>query len=143
MTHTLRNYLKEQGLVEAKISGGENSTDSSFYKVHPEIKHYKYGVVQPAVLCVDTEGKKLFAWAIDPKFVSDFFSFFDYFAISCWTAANLNFIDCSPNIQVQVCMWIRCIPPLCIIVAVSLCDHSLLSICSYNICMYTYEYSSS
>ena len=76
MTHTLRNYLKEQGLVEAKISGGENSTDSSFYKVHPEIKHYKYGVVQPAVLCVDTEGKKLFAWAIDPRFVSDFYSFF-------------------------------------------------------------------
>ena len=88
MTHTLRNYLKEQGLIEAKISGGENSTDSSFYKVHPTIKLYKYGVVQPAVLCVDTEGKKLFAWAIDPKFVSDFLLFlFSYFTIDCWTKA--------------------------------------------------------
>ena len=69
-THTLRNYLNEKGLIEVKISGGENSTDSSFYKVHPKIKHYKHGVVQPAVLCVDTQGNKLYAWAINPAFVS-------------------------------------------------------------------------
>ena len=69
-THTLRNNLKERGLIEVKISGGENSTDSGFYKVHPKIKTYKHGVVQPGVLCVDAEGKKLYAWAIDPAFVS-------------------------------------------------------------------------
>ena len=50
MTHKLAKYLAEQKLVEIKISGGENSTDSSFYKVHPSIKHYKYGVAQPGKL---------------------------------------------------------------------------------------------
>jgi hypothetical protein len=69
-THTLRNYLKEQGLIEVKISGGEGSTDSSFYKMHPKIKLYKHGVAQPGVLCVNEKGEKLFAWAIDPAFMN-------------------------------------------------------------------------
>ena len=47
MTHKLVKYLAEEKLIEIKISGGENSTDSRFYKVHPAIKHYKYGVAQP------------------------------------------------------------------------------------------------
>ncbi len=29
------------------MSGGDESTDSNFYKVHPYIKLYKYGVAQP------------------------------------------------------------------------------------------------
>ena len=68
-THVLRNYLHEQGLITIKISGGENSTDSAFYKVHPLIKRYKHGVAQPGVLCVNSEKKVLFAWAVDPKLV--------------------------------------------------------------------------
>ena len=47
MTHKLAKYLAEEKLITIKISGGENATDSYFYKVHPEIKHYKYGVAQP------------------------------------------------------------------------------------------------
>ena len=47
MTHKLAKYLAEEKLLTIKISGGENSTDSYFYKVHPAIKHYKYGVAQP------------------------------------------------------------------------------------------------
>ena len=69
-THTLRNYLNEKGLIEVKVSGGENSTDSGFYKVHPKIKHYKHGVVQPGVLCVTSEGQKIYAWAINPALMN-------------------------------------------------------------------------
>ena len=47
MTHKLAKYLAEEKLLTIKISGGENSTDSFFYKVHPAIKGYKYGVAQP------------------------------------------------------------------------------------------------
>ena len=47
MTHKLAKYLAEEQLITIKISGGENANDSYFYKVHPEIKHYKYGVAQP------------------------------------------------------------------------------------------------
>ena len=34
-------------MIEIRISGGENANDSTFYKVHPKIKEYKYGVAQP------------------------------------------------------------------------------------------------
>ena len=47
MTHKLAKYLAEEKLLNIKISGGENATDSFFYKVHPAIKNYKYGVAQP------------------------------------------------------------------------------------------------
>lgn len=69
-THILRNYLDEKGLISIRISGGENSTDSGFYKVHPKIKNYKHGVAQPGVLCVKPDGSKIYTWAIDPSFVS-------------------------------------------------------------------------
>ncbi len=68
--HKLRNYLNDEGLIDIKISGGENSTDSGFYKVHPKIKEYKWGVAQPGVLCVNSDRKPLYAWAINPSFVS-------------------------------------------------------------------------
>jgi hypothetical protein len=57
-------------LISIRISGGENATDSGFYKIHPEIKKYKSGVAQPGVLCVKPDASVLYAWAIDPKFVS-------------------------------------------------------------------------
>ena len=66
----LRNYLDEQGLISIVVSGGENSTDSGFYKVHPKIKYYKNGVAQPGVLAVKPDKTVLFAWAINPSFVS-------------------------------------------------------------------------
>ena len=69
-THVLRNYLNEQGLINIRISGGENATDSTFYKVHPRIKNYKDGVAQPGVLCVKPDKTVLYAWAINPHFVS-------------------------------------------------------------------------
>lgn len=69
-THVLRNYLDEKGLISIRVSGGENSTDSGFYKVHPAIKKYKNGVAQPGVLCVKPDSSVLYAWAIDPAFVS-------------------------------------------------------------------------
>jgi hypothetical protein len=69
-THTLRNYLDEKGLISIRVSGGENATDSGFYKVHPEIKKYKSGVAQPGVLCVKPDASVLYAWAIEPKLVS-------------------------------------------------------------------------
>ena len=68
--HKLRNYLNDEGLIDIKVSGGENSTDSGFYKVHPQIKQYKWGVAQPGVLCVNSDRKPLYAWAINPSFVS-------------------------------------------------------------------------
>lgn len=67
LTHTLRNYFHENDYVSPRISGGENSTDSNFYKIHPKIKEYKHGMVQPAVLCITNERKVLFSWAIDPS----------------------------------------------------------------------------
>ena len=57
----MRNYLKEQDLVEPKITV---NPDNKFFKP------YEHGVVQPAVLCVDRKGKKLYAWAINPAEVS-------------------------------------------------------------------------
>lgn len=69
-THILRNYLDEKGLISIRISGGENSTDSGFYKVHPKIKNYKHGVAQPGVLCVKPDGSKIYTWAIDPSFMN-------------------------------------------------------------------------
>ena len=69
-THVLRNYLNEQELINIRVSGGENSTDSGFYKVHPKIKEYKHGVAQPGVLCVKPDKTVLYAWAINPSFVS-------------------------------------------------------------------------
>lgn len=69
-THTLNKHLQEKFEFAVKVSGGEGSTDSSFYKVHPTIKQYKYGVAQPGVLCVNREGKKLYSWAIDPSFMN-------------------------------------------------------------------------
>ena len=52
-THTLRNYFHENDYVSPRISGGENSTDSTFYKIHPKIKEYKHGVVQPGLLTLE------------------------------------------------------------------------------------------
>lgn len=69
-THILRNYLNEKELISIKVSGGENSTDSGFYKVHPAIKKYKHGVAQPGVLCVKPDASVLYAWAIDPKLMN-------------------------------------------------------------------------
>ena len=63
-THTLRNHLNEKGLIEVIVSGGENS-DDDFYK-----KHYKHGVVQPGVLCVTSEGQKIYAWAVNPTMMN-------------------------------------------------------------------------
>lgn len=70
VTHVLRNYLDEKGLISIRISGGENATDSGFYKVHPKIKNYKYGVAQPGVLCVKPDASVVYAWAINPALVS-------------------------------------------------------------------------
>lgn len=67
--HILRNYLDEKGMVSIRISGGENATDSGFYKVHPKIKLYKYGVAQPGVLCVKPDASVLYSWAINPSVV--------------------------------------------------------------------------
>lgn len=39
--------MADKGYITVVISGGENATDSGFYQVHPKIKLYKYGVVQP------------------------------------------------------------------------------------------------
>lgn len=69
-THALRNYLNEQGLINIRISGGENATDSSYYKFHPKIKDYKHGVAQPGVLCVKPDKTVLYAWAINPSFMN-------------------------------------------------------------------------
>ncbi len=69
MTHVLRNYLDSKGFVSIRISGGENATDSSFYKMHPRIKLYKHGVAQPGVLCIKPDSTVLYAWAIDPSAV--------------------------------------------------------------------------
>lgn len=66
----LRNYLNEKGFISIHISGGENSTDSNFYKAHPYISKYKYGVAQPGVLCIKPDTTVLYEWAIDPNFVS-------------------------------------------------------------------------
>lgn len=52
------------------MSGGENSTDSNFYKVHPRIKQYKNGVAQPGVLCVKPDATVIYQWAIEPSVVS-------------------------------------------------------------------------
>ncbi len=68
--HKLRNCLNDEGLIDIKISGGKNFTDSGSYKVHPKIKEYKWGVAQPGVLCVNSDRKPLYAWAINPSFVS-------------------------------------------------------------------------
>lgn len=68
--HKLRNYLSEEGLIDIVISGGENATDSGFYKVHPKIKLYKWGVAQPGVLCVNSEKKVLYSWAINPSIMN-------------------------------------------------------------------------
>ena len=68
MTHVLRNYLDEQGLISIRISGGENDP-SKFYKNHPKIKLYKYGVAQPGVLCIKPDNSVLYKWAIDPSLV--------------------------------------------------------------------------
>ena len=70
MTHVLRNYLDEKGLISIRVSGGENSTDSGFYKVHPKIKLYKHGVAQPGVLCVKPDASVVYTWAIEPSTVS-------------------------------------------------------------------------
>lgn len=69
-THTLRNYLAEQGMITIRISGGENSTDSGFYKVHPKIKLYKHGVAQPGLLCVKPDRSVVFSWAIEPSLMN-------------------------------------------------------------------------
>lgn len=66
-THVLRNYLAEQNLINIRVSGGEGSTDSAFYKAHPKIKHYKHGVAQPGVLCIKSDRTVLYNWAIDPN----------------------------------------------------------------------------
>ena len=65
----MRNHLNEKGLIEVIVSGGENS-DDDFYKKHSKIQYYKHGVVQPGVLCVSSEGQKIYAWAINPNTVS-------------------------------------------------------------------------
>ena len=69
-THILRNYLAQEGLITIAVSGGENATDSRFYQVHPKIKYYKNGVAQPAVLCVKSDRKVLYQWAVVPQLVS-------------------------------------------------------------------------
>ena len=69
-THVLRNYLAEKGMIDIRVSGGENATDSALYKVHPKIKLYKNGVAQPGVLCVKPDATVVYAWAIDPSVVS-------------------------------------------------------------------------
>ena len=66
----MRNYLAQEGLITIAVSGGENATDSWFYKMHPKIKYYKNGVAQPAVLCIKSDGKVLYRWAIVPQLVS-------------------------------------------------------------------------
>ena len=66
-THTLRNYLKEQGLIEVKIT---DRKASSYFE------SYVHGIAQPGVLCIDKNGTKLFSWAIDPNTVSCQTSFF-------------------------------------------------------------------
>ena len=65
ITHVLRNHLAEKDYITPNISGGEDSTET-FYKLHPTIKNYKYGVVQPGVLCITKERKVLFTWVIEP-----------------------------------------------------------------------------
>ena len=64
-THTLRNYLNEQGLIEVKIT---DRKASSYFE------SYVHGIVQPGVLYVDKYGTKLFSWAIDPNTVLTSFS---------------------------------------------------------------------
>eukprot|EP00731_Ephydatia_muelleri_P031582 Em0023g89a len=66
-THILRNYLAQEDLITIAVSGGENATDSRFYQVHPKIKYYKNGVAQPAVLCVKSDRKVLYQWAVVPQ----------------------------------------------------------------------------
>lgn len=63
--HKLRNYLAEQELVKATVTGGENSK-SAFYRDYKYFKPYKYGVVQPAVLFATKEKKNIYAWAVQP-----------------------------------------------------------------------------
>jgi len=69
VTHVLRNHLDSKGYISIRISGGENSTDSNFYKMHPRIKNYKYGVAQPGVLCIRKDLTVLYSWAIEPSVV--------------------------------------------------------------------------
>lgn len=57
-THKLRNYLQGEGLIDVRVTVSN---------VHPKIRQYPNGVVQPGVLCVGPERKVLFAWAIDPS----------------------------------------------------------------------------
>ena len=78
----LRNYLNEQGLINIRISGGENATDSGFYKVHPKIKTYKHGVAQPGLLCVKPDKTVLYAWAIIPSLVCEYLT---QYSIVCVT----------------------------------------------------------
>ncbi len=73
MTHILRNYLAEKEMIDIRVSGGENAT--AFYKVHPKIKQYKYGVAQPGVLCVKPDATVVYAWAIEPSTVSHWCSY--------------------------------------------------------------------
>lgn len=63
VTHVLRNYLDEKGLVSIHITEGKNS-DKSYYQP------YEHGVAQPGVLVVKPDMSVLYSWAINPSEVS-------------------------------------------------------------------------
>ncbi len=56
MTHVLRNYLNEKGLITV-----QTSQDNKYFKL------YEHGVAQPGVLCVRPDASVIYSWAIIPS----------------------------------------------------------------------------
>ena len=72
MSHVLGSYLREKGWISVVVSGGEDSTDTTYTEnKYMNTEKYRRGVAQPAVLCVKSDGTVLYAWASDPSTVSE------------------------------------------------------------------------
>ena len=64
---TLRNYFKEQGLIDVVITGGPGSENEDLYY---KIREYPNGMSQPGILLVKPDLTVVYSWASQPKKVS-------------------------------------------------------------------------
>lgn len=67
--HALRDYWKDQRYVTASLT----SEDSPYYhKYHPNVRRYRFGMVQPTLLVLSRDHTVLYKWTAQPSLSNGF-----------------------------------------------------------------------
>ena len=88
MDLTLRNYFKEQGLIDVVITGGPGSENEDLYY---KIREYPNGMSQPGILLVKPDLTVVYSWASQPKKVSEQLVYYNIILVDS-SARRLNIV---------------------------------------------------